>query len=196
MLPEITMNESLDEKKLKVIEVPPELQGLSDEEILQMDLKKRSKRDRFRPSKRERELLKKEQLTKRMRVIAEEYEKKTKNGENLNSPGVKNSKPMPKLSDYEGDIRTLSKKEEPKPGLFFHKRELPMPDLEEKKNSSVPKSVISTPPKPSSGRVLKLSFGGRGLSGIKAKIVSVNDPVEEKPVEKKRGRGRPPKQKV
>ncbi|MDR1759058.1 MAG: hypothetical protein LBR60_00865 [Fibrobacter sp.] len=201
------MNEPLNEQKLPIIEVPAELRGLSDEEILSLDFgTSRRTRHRIRPSKRERDFVKKAQEDEKIRKIAEEYESEKKSTPGIppapSAPGF--SKPMPKLSDFENKPERPLRKEDSKPGLFFRKREgkeLFSENPLEKKDVVTPKSSISTPPKPSTGRVLKLSFGGvggKGLSGVKGTIVSAEEAakanIKEAPV--KRGRGRPPKNRV
>ena len=50
----IKMTHKKSTEELPIIEVPPELRGLSDEEIIALHPVNPDKRDRFRPSKRER----------------------------------------------------------------------------------------------------------------------------------------------
>ncbi len=198
------MNEPLNEQNLPLIEVPAELRGLSDEEILSLDFgTSRRIRHRIRPSKRERDLLKKAKEDEKIRKIAEEYESERKSPQGMppvpSVPGF--SKPMPKLSDFENEPEKPVKKEDSKLGFFFRRKGIKSFFSEspiEKKEPATPKSSISTPPKPASGRVLKLSFGGKGLSGVKGTIISAEEAakanIKEEPV--KRGRGRPPKNRI
>ena len=62
---------------LGIIEVPPELRGLSDEEILKLnDVRAKKSRSSSRPSKKERLQKKQAKERERIKKIAEEYERK------------------------------------------------------------------------------------------------------------------------
>lgn len=152
-----------------IVEVPLELRGPSDEEIIANSEKlsgSRRHRSCNRPSKRERESRRLEQSCSQMKKIATSFaEKKTKfsESESLFVP------PMPKISDFprnEGAHEDLFKK---------------------------PAKTVSESPKPKDGgRVLKGTLGGIfSKFGVGAKKVTVTPKVEETPV--KRGRGRPRK---
>lgn len=168
---------------LGIIEVPPELRGLSDEEILKLnDDNVKTKHSNNRPSKKER--LKKKQAKERERIkkIAEEYERKDYTPRHNT---IMASKPMPKLSEFENPI------EEKKTTLLTKADDLFKNDIastplgSEKKDVEV-KPLLSSTPSPSSGRVLKGTFGFKGKEPIKATIVKADELLKAKALERAR----------
>lgn len=166
---------------LGIIEVPPELRGLSDEEILNLNNNRgKTNRSSNRPSKKER--LKKKLIKERERIkkIAEEYERKDFNPRHNT---LMASKPMPKLSEFENST------EEKKTPLLKKKDEIFKTDLPsstpslEKKNIEV-KPLLSSAPSPSSGRVLKGVFGFKGKESVKATIIKADDLLKTNALER------------
>lgn len=169
---------------LPVIEVPPELRGMSDEEIIKMSEESCSKERRERPSKIERQKLK----------IARENGQMQKIGAEFAENGVKTEKrrlsasaslPMPKISDFDQKMKSPFAND-----LAKRKAEaMPMPSFSAPKDTP----AAQAPARPA-GRVLKSSFSGKmGFSSFKASAVveKAKEAPAEAPV--KRGRGRPRK---
>ncbi len=154
-------------EELPIIEVPPELRGLSDEEILALHPVDPEKRDRFRPSKKEREAKKLAMEQEKIRKIAEQY----KNRDSLSHF----SRPMPKMSDFDGNraAQPAHRAAAPKKTLF-------VPSQMKKVASAtttapvVKPSAAPLPPRQSSGRVLVGSFGGK-FGTIKTQLISESD---------------------
>lgn len=155
-------------EELPIIEVPPELRGLSDEEILALHPVDPEKRDRFRPSKKEREAKKLAKEQEKIRKIAEQY----KNRDFISHF----SRPMPKISDYDG-----SRASQPTPRAAMPKKTLFVPS-QMKKAAAAPAPTIPAakpsaaplPPRQSSGRVLVGSFGGK-FGATKTQLISESD---------------------
>lgn len=155
-------------EELPIIEVPPELRGLSDEEILALHPVDPEKRDRFRPSKKEREAKKLAKEQEKIRKIAEQY----KNRDSISHF----SRPMPKISDYDG-----SRAGQPTPRAAMPKKTLFVPS-QMKKAAAAPAPTIPAakpsaaplPPRQSSGRVLVGSFGGK-FGATKTQLISESD---------------------
>ena len=127
------MTQQTNIENLPIIEVPPELRGLSNEEILALHPVDEKKSDRFRPSKKEREARKIAKEQERIRQIAAQY----KNRDEISHY----SRPMPKMSDFEGNRQTRNT-ERPLPS---HKKTLFVPG--QMKKLSTPEPVLT--PKPS-----------------------------------------------
>jgi len=155
-------------EELPIIEVPPELRGLSDEEIIALHPVDPEKRDRFRPSKKERAAKKLEKEKEKIRKIAEQY----KNRDSFSGY----SRPMPKMSDYDGSRpnQQARRPAAPKKTLFVPSQmkkaaSAPVPTV------SAPKPTVAPlPPRQSSGRVLVGSFGGK-FGAPKTQLISESD---------------------
>ncbi len=174
------MNDSPENEK-KVMDVPPELRGLSDEEILALNpMEGNGKRFRERPSKRDREAQKTAKEQEKIRKIAAEYEHRHERPSHWNSSA--SQKPMPKLSDFEG-----TKAEVPVvKSAFFKKNDLfeSRASASVKSESSVIKPVITTPPVPTSGRVLSGSFGFNRSAVPKATVVTAEERAKKLALER------------
>lgn len=169
---------------LPVIEVPPELRGLSDEEIIKMSEESCSKDRPERPSKIERQKMKIARENGQMQKIGEEFAENGSKAERRRLSATA-SLPMPKISDFAQKLNTPFEKPETRRKV----EAMPMPSF------SAPKEVpaVQTPARPA-GRVLKSAFCGKmGFSSFKASAVveKAKDAPAEAPV--KRGRGRPRK---
>lgn len=164
---------------LPIIEVPPELRGLSDEEIIlssETNARKELNKNN-RPSKKERQAKKIAEAQKKMAAIAEKMREEREG--KISSNARISSIPMPKLSDFEIDsenkIRMKAIPENKKNPLdelknLFTEKFAPG-SFSKKKESIVVHSSLSEAPKPTSGRVLKGAFG---MFGKKASATIVN----------------------
>lgn len=165
-----------------IIEVPPELRGLSDQEILTSTAERvKNRAPKNRPSKKERLEKKIAKERERIKKIASEYERKDINPRTSTAMAAK---PMPKLSEFEnqveGKIKPLLKKTE---GIF--KADLITPASLEKETKDIEvKSLLSSTPSPSSGRVLKGVFGAKGKETPKATIVKADDLLKANALER------------
>lgn len=165
---------------LPIVDVPLELRGLSDEDIIRNSESGGERSYRARPSKKERILRKLNAEAAKMRKIASEY------GENrTNRPvSMAASLPMPKIRDFvQGAGKPASYAEKPVPAA---KR--PVPAVPAANTASQKPAV---PPRPASGRVLKSSFCGK--MGFTFKAQAVPEKKSEPAPAAKRGRGRPRK---
>ena len=175
------MQQNMATDALKIIEVPPELRGLSDEEIIRNSeeipkkFEGRRKNGAARPSKRER-LAQKEEKAKREteQIVAEIFGKSPVQSSIPQSasatfPAVTplNELPSEKRKMLESAFTPSSK------GYSVVK-------AEEKSEHEAPRSMISEMPKPASGRVLKASFGAKNGTAPKAVIVSAADLAKQK----------------
>ena len=165
------MTDSTKKEALQVTEVPPELRGLSDEEIIKNSESKEKKfigkrqNGAKRPSKRERMALKEQSENAKFNSLVAKYNK----ADNAKSPEVEN----------DAEIKNILKK------IATHASAPKVEDAEvkniiaqampEEPPKRVLKSVISEPPKPPSGRVLKGSFGVKPGDKPKTVIVSAAD---------------------
>ncbi|SIO43258.1 hypothetical protein [Fibrobacter sp. UWB11] len=163
------MTDSTRKEALQITEVPPELRGLSDEEIIKNSESKEKKfigkkhNGAKRPSKRERQKLKEQNEKAKFNSLAAKYNK------------ADSSKSQE--SENDAEIKSILKK--------IHANAPKSEDAEVKKApvqatpteppKRVLKSVISEPPKPPSGRVLKGSFGVKPGDKPKTVIVSAAD---------------------
>lgn len=167
-----------DPENLPIIEVPEELRGLSDEEILALHPFDPEKRDRFRPSKKERAKRKLAREQARIRQIAEQYK-------NRNSYSRYASRPMPKLSDFDGEkphpaprLATSPKKTLFVPGQMKKFSTAAAPTAESKQ------AATPLPPRQSSGRVLVGSFGGAKFNTAKTQIISESELAKQTAIKK------------
>ena len=162
------MADSTKKEHLQITEVPPELRGLSDEEIIKNSESKEKKfigkkhNGAKRPSKRERLAQKEQSENAKFNSLVEKYNKVDK----------------PQDSENDDDIKEILKKiassqtNPPSPAPQVKETEQTAPAEAPKR---VLKSVLSEPPKPPSGRVLKGSFGAKPSDKPKAVIVSAAD---------------------
>lgn len=159
-------------EKLPIIEVPPELRGLSDEEILALHPHDPEKRDRFRLSKKERAAKKLEREQAKFRRLMEQYENRNRIEHS--------SRPMPKMSDFDENAASRPARRSvttsaPRKALFV--------PSQMKKNVAPQEPVLSQPkpvaaplpPRQSSGRVLVGSFGGAKFGAAKTQIISEDE---------------------
>ena len=162
------MADSTKKELLQITEVPPELRGLSDEEIIKNSESKEKKfigkrhNGARRPSKRERLAQKEQSENAKFNSLVEKYNKVEK----------------PQDAENDDDIKKILKKiassqtSSPSPAPQVKETEQTTPAEVPKR---VLKSVLSEPPKPPSGRILKGSFGAKPGDKPKAVIVSAAD---------------------
>lgn len=164
------MTDSTKKEALQVTEVPPELRGLSDEEIIKNSESKEKKfigkrhNGAKRPSKRERLAQKEQKENAKFNALVAKYNTASsdKAPETENDAEIKKilKKIAAPLANSETEKTEVKKEAEPA-APAAPKRVL--------------KSVLSEPPKPPSGRVLKGSFGAKPGDKPKAVIVSAAD---------------------
>ena len=163
------MTDSAKKEVLQITEVPPELRGLSDEEIIKNSESKEKKfvgkkhNGARRPSKRERMALKEQSENAKFNSLVAKYNKA--------------EAPKSRESENDAEIKSILNK--------IHANTPKTDEAEVKKiiaktapvepPKRVLKSVISEPPKPPSGRVLKGSFGAKPGDKPKTVIVSAAD---------------------
>lgn len=165
------------ENEQKIIEVPPELRGPSDDEILALHPDAGSmKRTRMRLSKKERAAQKLAKEQERIRKIAAEYDvHKEKQDWTPRSSGF--VRPMPRMSDFDADRPAdrpaLRKPEKTSTSYSFENpfaprktAPKPMPSV------AAAKPAVVIPPHPTSGRVLSGSFGATKNGTPKAVVIS------------------------
>jgi len=169
------------ENEQKIIEVPPELRGPSDDEILALHPDAGSmKRTRMRLSKKERAAQKLAKEQERIRKIAAEYDvHKEKQDWTPRASGF--VRPMPRMSDFDADRpadRPALRKPEKASTSYsssysfenpFAPRKTapkPMPSV------AAAKPAVVIPPHPTSGRVLSGSFGATKNGTPKAVVIS------------------------
>ena len=190
--------------------IPPELLGPSLEELEQRDRElqeAKKNKSRNRAGKKERQQIRTEKERAKFQKLSREYENKQFIPV---SHGIA-SKPMPKLSDFEELERQRLQAEKaalpPKP---LAKTPIDPPRSKSgldslfsaPKEVADPKPIVSEPPKPASGRILRGSFGTSKSVAPKATILRASDlaakasPAStpesspEEPVKRKRGRPR------
>ncbi|MCQ2060013.1 MAG: hypothetical protein MJY47_00290 [Fibrobacter sp.] len=175
------------ENSLPVIEVPPELRGPSDEEILQQSESKDSQKRRNsakRPSKRERLELKKRKALGIMKTMAEKTVARTENiSSTIKSAAAAATAAANTALNFarETEIKsgTLSDARKKLETLFTAKKEVVA-----QKAAQVVKTVIHEAPKiPASGRVIRGAFGAKGAI-LKAEIISSADLAKKRMEEK------------
>ena len=164
------MTDSTKKEILQITEVPPELRGLSDEEIIRNSESKEKKfvgkrhNGAKRPSKRERIAQKEQSENAKFNSLVAKYNT------------VDSRKPQQDDADIKDILKKIasSQPEQPKAEEGEVKK-----IIEKTATAEAPKrvlnSVISEPPKPPSGRVLKGSFGAKPGDKPKAVIVSAAD---------------------
>lgn len=177
------MNQNLSNNTLQIIEVPHELRGLSDEEIIQnserikKDFSGKRKNGAARPSKKDRIALKQQkEYQETQNIAAEIFGAVAKQKDLYFKPSIQG---IPSLSDLAPEKqKMLSTAFTPESHSFSSYR------LRESATVAEPKSMISEPPKPASGRVLKASFGAKTGDKPKAVIVSAADLAKQKAEER------------
>ena len=177
------MNQNLSNIALQIIEVPHELRGLSDEEIIQnseklkKDFSGKRKNGAARPSKKDRMALKQQkEYLETQNIAAEIFGAVAKQKDLYFKPSIQG---IPSLSDLAPEKqKMLSTAFTPESHSFSSYR------LRESVTVAEPKSMISEPPKPASGRVLKASFGAKTGDKPKAVIVSAADLAKQKAEER------------
>ena len=163
------MADSTKKEHLQITEVPPELRGLSDEEIIKNSESKEKKfigkrhNGARRPSKRERLAQKEQSENAKFNSLVEKYNKVEK----------------PQDAENDDDIKKILKKiassQTSSPSPVPQVKETIEQKAPEEAPKRVLKSVLSEPPKPPSGRVLKGSFGAKPGDKPKTVIVSAAD---------------------
>lgn len=163
------MADSTKKEHLEITEVPPELRGLSDEEIIKNSESKEKKfigkkhNGAKRPSKRERLAQKEQSENAKFNSLVEKYNKVEKPHESENDEDIK------KILKKIASSQTSSPNPVPKVKETVEQKAM------EEAPKRVLKSVLSEPPKPPSGRVLKGSFGAKPGDKPKTVIVSAAD---------------------
>lgn len=175
----MTENSPLNE--LPIIEVPPELRGPSDEEILRNSearLRKK-KRPAFRPSKKVREARKASAPARPEQSAPQQKPWLEPRREPKRERSV-DSIPLPKLSDFEkagGDLTAPKSWEAKLPPKLAEAPKLEKPEIQVR-------SSITETPKPSSGRVLKGTFFTLGGKKPEATVVSAEKLEKERAAER------------
>lgn len=179
---------NISSEDLPVIEVPPELRGLSDAEILALNPVKEEKRDRCRPSKKDRVAQKAAKEQEKIHRIAAQYESRA-------SASRYPSRPMPKMSDFENARKkpvgagpvAASRLPKPKNTLFVPSQMKKAPTMPDPLKSLAAKPVVSAQqPRQSSGRVLVGSFGGAKFGAAKTQIISEDELAKKRAAEEAR----------
>ena len=165
---------------LPIVEVPLELRGLSDEEIVRNSESGGERSYRARPSKKERILRKLNAEAAKMRKIASDYCENR-----INRPiSMAASLPMPKIRDFvQGAGKSASYAEK-----LDAAAKRPVPAVPAANTVSQKPAV---PPRPVTGRGRKSSFCGK--MGFTFKAQAVPEKKAEPAPAAKRGRGRPRK---
>lgn len=179
------MNQNLSNIALQIIEVPHELRGLSDEEIIQnseklkKDFSGKRKNGAARPSKKDRIALKQQKEYLETQNIAAEIFGAVAKQKDLYFQSSVSMPGIPALSELSPEKqKMLSTAFTPESHSFSSYK------LKESTTVAEPKSMISEPPKPASGRVLKASFGAKTGDKPKAVIVSAADLAKQKAEER------------
>ena len=179
------MNQNLSNIALQIIDVPHELRGLTDEEIIQNSEKDRKafsgkrKNGAARPSKKERLALKQQKEYLEAENIASEIFGSIAKQNDLffkpkaSLPGIP---PMSELPIEKQVMLKTAFTEESKGYSAYN--------FKDKAEPAKPLSMLSEPPKPASGRVLKVSFGAKTGDKPKAVIVSAADHAKQKAEER------------
>jgi hypothetical protein len=215
------MDQNLSNIALQIIEVPPELRGLTDEEIIQKsekikkDFSGKRKNGAARPSKKDRLALKQQKEFQEAQSIANEIFGSIPKQSDLYFKPKTQIPGIPPMSEL-----PLEKQMMLKAAFTEESKGYSAYDLKSSSEFVKPKAMISETPKPASGRVLKASFGAKTGDKPKAVIVSAADHAKQKAEERakkiqdffkakhpeatvmpdgtpvKRGRGRPRKNPV
>ena len=164
------MTDSTKKEALQVTEVPPELRGLSDEEIIKNSESKEKKfigkkhNGAKRPSKRERLAQKEQKENAKFNALVAKYNPTESNKPSETENDAEIKKILKKIAAplANSDTEKVEVKKDAKP-------------VTPAAPKRVLTSVLSEPPKPPSGRVLKGSFGAKPGDKPKAVIVSAAD---------------------
>ena len=179
------MDQNLSNIALQIIEVPPELRGLTDEEIIQnsnkikKDFSGKRKNGAARPSKKDRIALKQQKEYQEAQNIANEIFGSISNQSDLYFKPKTQIPGIPPISELSLEKQTMLKTaftEESKGYSAYN--------LKSSSEFIKPKAMISEAPKPASGRVLKASFGAKTGDKPKAVIVSAADLAKQKAEER------------
>ncbi len=172
-----TMNTPIE--NLPVIEVPPELRGLSDEEILALHPVDPEKRDRFRLSKKERAAKKLAKEQAKFRRLMEQYENRDRIAHS--------SRPMPKMSDFDGNASPQARRAAvppaPRKTLFVPSQMKKTVSAQDPLTLPPKPAPAPLPPRQSSGRVLVGSFGGAKFGAAKTQIISEDELAKKRAAE-------------
>lgn len=177
------MNQNLSNNTLSIIEVPRELRGLTDEEIIQnsekykKDFNGKRKNGAARPSKKDRIALKQQKEYLETQNIAAEIFGAVSKQKDLYFQSSVSMQGIPALNELAPEKQQMLKTAFTPESHSFSSYKL-------KEHESTPKSMISEPPKPASGRVLKVSFGAKTGDKPKAVIVSAADLAKQKAEER------------
>ncbi len=167
-------------ENLPVVEVPPELRGLSDEEILALHPVDPEKRDRFRLSKKERAEKKLAREQAKFRRLMEQYENRDRIAHS--------SRPMPKMSDFDGNSSTQAARRPvsapaPRKTLFVPSQMKKTVSVQDPLAAMPKAAPAPLPPRQSSGRVLVGSFGGAKFGAAKTQIISEDELAKKRAAE-------------
>lgn len=169
------MDQILSKKEAPLMEVPPELRGMSDEDIIKNSEKTprifngKKRNGSLRPSKRDREALKKQKELQEVEDIAAQIFKK-----------APSSSPFASKENLSSENHQMVQKaftSESSSYSFYKSKDTAA-------NRESPRSMISEPTKPASGRVLKVSFGAKTGEKPKSVIVSASDLAKQKAEER------------
>ena len=186
------MNQICIENEREIIEVPPELRGLTDDEIIRNSERKdkslagKRKNGALRPSKRERLAQKQEKGQKEAESIVAEIFRHNSNANPAN---------LFKKSNFSVRDPRLTREQQKLLDSAFTHRSAGFSKVSsnpfgtdatvaEPVVKPEPRSMISEAPKPASGRVLKASFGTKTGDKPKAVIVSAADLAQQKAEER------------
>ena len=164
------MADSTKKENLQITEVPPELRGLSDEEIIRNSESKEKKfvgkkhNGAKRPSKRERLAQKEQNENEKFNSLVEKYNKVDKKSHEAESD-----------DEIQNILNTIASSQKSSPSMAPPIKETAKQSAPEEAPKRVLKSILSEPPKPPSGRILKGSFGAKPGDKPKAVIVSAAD---------------------
>ena len=179
------MHQNSVSDSLKIIEVPPELRGLSDEEIIQNSEVKspkfegRRKNGAARLSKRERIALKEKKARQEAEDIVAEIFSKKPLAHTMPEPAIPQIPAITPLNELPSEKRRMLEN-----AFTSSSKGFSVLKAEETSGHDAPRSMISEPPKPASGRVLKASFGVKNGPTPKAVIVSASDLAKQKAEER------------
>ena len=164
------MADSTKKENLQITEVPPELRGLSDEEIIRNSESKEKKfvgkkhNGAKRPSKRERLAQKEQNENEKFNSLVEKYNKVDKKSHEAESD-----------DEIQNILNKIATSQKSSPSMAPPIKETAKQSAPEEAPKRVLKSILSEPPKPPSGRILKGSFGAKPGDKPKAVIVSAAD---------------------
>lgn len=176
---------------LPIIEVPTELRGLSDDEILVLSESKEKKHPNraYRLSKKDRILRRQEESRRRLLDIDDQIQKEMAGV--TSSRSYMANKPMPRIRDFESDLSKEKNEFSEKKSHYASLADLFKSDVRiereiEKKPEVIVRSSISSSPKPSSGRVLQAKFTFPGAKKIETTIVDAKTLEEKRAAEREK----------